>query len=294
MPKAPPGFSGGKLPDRSQVESGEKRRTARRRRWRLIRGIVAVVRAKEGCHSWRWCHLEYCIIGGQRFKQKWDCNVLDWWAEEKEWHQEIHCTFSYMHTTLHGSRRATQRVSSMMCAEAFVVCLFVFVLLLILSVVLPSMMSHVWTCICCFFVFVSFLFLTHFFLFSFTVHLLWRALPLQCLQLRETKQWGVLHRGDIQSSHRLRAQAPRRLPLLRDFCDDLPARIRRRRYGALVLGWCRTRRLACRKIDIFTTTVHSGARESVNLRQTYHSHEESLLPAQSFFTHKNGETRTRT
>ena len=30
-------------------------------------------------------------------------------------------------------------------------------------------------------------------------------------------------------------------------------------------------------------------------RQAYHSLEESLLPAQSFFhTHKNGETRTRT
>ena len=32
-----------------------------------------------------------------------------------------------------------------------------------------------------------------------------------------------------------------------------------------------------------------------NLRQTYHSHEESLLSAQSFFhTHKYGETRVRT
>ena len=35
--------------------------------------------------------------------------------------------------------------------------------------------------------------------------------------------------------------------------------------------------------------------EPANVRQTYHSHEESLLPAQSFFhTHKYGETRTRT
>ena len=35
--------------------------------------------------------------------------------------------------------------------------------------------------------------------------------------------------------------------------------------------------------------------EPANLRQTYHSHEESLLPAQSFFhTHKYGETRIRT
>ena len=35
--------------------------------------------------------------------------------------------------------------------------------------------------------------------------------------------------------------------------------------------------------------------EAANLRQPYHSHEESLLPAQSFFhTHKYGETRIRT
>ena len=35
--------------------------------------------------------------------------------------------------------------------------------------------------------------------------------------------------------------------------------------------------------------------EPANLRQTYHSHEESLLPAQSFFhAHKFGETRFRT
>ena len=34
--------------------------------------------------------------------------------------------------------------------------------------------------------------------------------------------------------------------------------------------------------------------EPANLRQAYHSHEESLLPAQSFFAHKYGETRRRT
>ena len=35
--------------------------------------------------------------------------------------------------------------------------------------------------------------------------------------------------------------------------------------------------------------------EPANLRQAYHFHEESLLPAQSFFrTHKYGETRVRT
>ena len=35
--------------------------------------------------------------------------------------------------------------------------------------------------------------------------------------------------------------------------------------------------------------------QPANLRQAYHSHEESLLPAQSFFAHtKYGETRLRT
>ena len=34
--------------------------------------------------------------------------------------------------------------------------------------------------------------------------------------------------------------------------------------------------------------------EPANMRQAYHSHEESLLPAQSFRTHKYGETRIRT
>ena len=34
--------------------------------------------------------------------------------------------------------------------------------------------------------------------------------------------------------------------------------------------------------------------EPANLRQAHHSHEESLLPAQSFLTHRYGETRTRT
>ena len=33
--------------------------------------------------------------------------------------------------------------------------------------------------------------------------------------------------------------------------------------------------------------------EPANLRPAYHSHEESLLPAQSFFAHKYGETRIR-
>ena len=38
------------------------------------------------------------------------------------------------------------------------------------SIHMPSMMSHVWACVCCLFVFVSFLFLYHFYLASFTVY----------------------------------------------------------------------------------------------------------------------------
>ena len=41
--------------------------------------------------------------------------------------------------------------------------------------------------------------------------------------------------------------------------------------------------------------LHHEREESANLRQIYHSHEKSLLPAQSFFhPNKYGETRTRT
>ena len=40
-------------------------------------------------------------------------------------------------------------------------------------------------------------------------------------------QRGVLPHGDIPSSHRLWAQRSWRLPLLRDFCNDLPGWIRR-------------------------------------------------------------------
>ena len=74
-------------------------------------------------------------------------------------------------------------------------------------------------------------------------------------------QWGVLPRGDIQSSHRLWAQPARQLRPLRDFCNDLPGWIRRHRYGAFVLVRCGTRRWAHWKSAIFTT-VHSGARRT--------------------------------
>ena len=74
-------------------------------------------------------------------------------------------------------------------------------------------------------------------------------------------QWGVLPRGDAQPSHRLRAQAPGQLRLLRDFCNDLPGWIRRHRYGAFVIVWRGTRRWDHRESANFTT-VDSGARRT--------------------------------
>ena len=74
-------------------------------------------------------------------------------------------------------------------------------------------------------------------------------------------QRGVLPYGEKPSSHRLRAQRPRRLPLLRDFCKDLPGWIQRHRYGTLVLVSRGTRRWHYRKSAILTT-VHSGARRT--------------------------------
>ena len=55
--------------------------------------------------------------------------------------------------------------------------------------------------------------------------------------------------------------------LIRDFCSDLPERIRRHRHGTVVLVRCGTRRWACRKSAIFTT-VHSTREEPANPRHT--------------------------
>ena len=63
------------------------------------------------------------------------------------------------------------------------------------------------------------------------------------------------------SSRRLWAQRPWWLPLLRDYWNDFPGRIRRHGYGALVLVWRGTRRWDHRKSAIFTT-VHLGARRT--------------------------------
>ena len=53
-------------------------------------------------------------------------------------------------------------------------------------------------------------------------------------------------------------------------------------------------------LEVYNTEIHQKKpnlkiRSSWSWIKTYHSHEESLLPAQSFFrTHKYGETRKRT
>ena len=108
-------------------------------------------------------------------------------------------------------------------------------------------------------------------------------------------EWGVLHRGDAQPSHRLGAQPARQLRLLRNFCSDLPEWIRRHRHGTIVLVRCGTRRWAYRKSAI-TTTVHSGARSTseleTNLSLSWRKFvAESVVVCRSC---KNGETRVRT
>ena len=100
--------------------------------------------------------------------------------------------------------------------------------------------------------------------------------------------WGVLPPGDLHSSHRLLAQASWRLPLLRDYWNDLPGGIRRQGYGALVLAWRGTRRSEKRYLH------HWSFRSEKNQRT-----EDKLITLMKkvctfFRTRKNGETRTRT
>ena len=45
---------------------------------------------------------------------------------------------------------------------------------------------------------------------------------------------------------------------------------------------------------LYSSLFIQDREEPAKLRQTYHSHEESLLPAQSFFTRTSTETRLRT
>ena len=96
-------------------------------------------------------------------------------------------------------------------------------------------------------------------------------------------EWGVWPCGDTKPSYRLWAQAARQLRLHRDLYSDLPEWIRRHRHGTVVLVRCGTRRWAYRKA-LSSPLFTQEREEPANLRHTYHSHEESLLPAQSFFT----------
>ena len=93
---------------------------------------------------------------------------------------------------------------------------------------------------------------------------------------------------------RLWAQRSWRLPLLRDFCNDLPEWIRRRRHGTFVLVRCGTRRWAYCKIVIFTT-VHSGARRTSKPETKLSLSWRNFVASSVFFhTHKYVETRFRT
>ena len=132
------------------------------------------------------------------------------------------CAFNYMHITLHDSRWATQRV----CVRASIhlhvvhdVCLSVRCLSLRVR---PSCFSPLFTSS-----------LPH-----STCTLPNTSSPMSSTPREVTAAfalWGVLLHGDIPSSHRVWAQRPRRLPQLRDICNDLPGWIWRHRYGVLVL-----------------------------------------------------------
>ena len=99
------------------------------------------------------------------------------------------------------------------------------------------------------------------------------------------------HRGDIQPSHRLRAEAPWRLPLLGDCCYDLPGGIRRQRYGALVLVWRGTRWQDHRESALLTT-AHSGERRISGPKTSLSlSWRKFVVSSVIFRTLKNGETR---
>ena len=123
------------------------------------------------------------------------------------------------------------------------------------SIFMSSMMS-VWSSVRCLFVFVLLLFLSVVFLSSSTLYLHCDQHFLSNVNSVEGNNRCASH-GDIPSSHRLCAQRSWRLPLLRDFCNDLPRWVRRH----LVLVWCRTRRWDHRRSAIFTT-VCSGARRT--------------------------------
>ena len=86
------------------------------------------------------------------------------------------------------------------------------------SILMSSLMLCVWA-----FVgrslFLSLLFLFFFYLFSVR-HSILNVVTVEGENHCTHAEWEVLPHGDIQSSHRLWAQAPRRLRQLRDFCND--------------------------------------------------------------------------
>ena len=109
-------------------------------------------------------------------------------------------------------------------------------------------------------------------------------LPLLCSELQlhnveEAEQWTQKRtRKMIQPSHRIWAQPARQLRLLRGFCSDLPGLIRRHRQCDAELD----DELVGKALS---SPLFIQEREKpANLRQTYHSHEECSLPAQSFCT----------
>ena len=177
-------------------------------------------------------------------------------GECRQIHLTRHFSHALLHTircacSLHGSRRAVQRD----CMRAsFLPHVILHERLIVRSLSVSSCLSF--SC-----------FSSSVYLFSSTLylhsdqHFLSNVNSVEGINHCAFAQWGLLPHGDIPSSHRLWAQRSWRLPLLRDFCNDLPGWIRRHWYGALVLVWRGTRRWDHRKSAIFTT-VRSGARRT--------------------------------
>ena len=138
------------------------------------------------------------------------------------------------------------------------------------------------------------LFSSHFYLYS-VLNLFFHVDSAEANNHCHFAKRGVLLPGRIQSSHKLWAQAPWRLPLLGDCRNHLPGTVQWQRRGALVLVWRGTRRWDHRESALFTT-VHSGARwtsaPKTNLSLSRRKFvDSSVLSCVSL---KNGETRART
>ena len=154
-------------------------------------------------------------------------------------------------------------------------------------------MSHVWAFVGCFLVLSSFSLSLFYFL--STVYLL-SVLHINFHNVESAEdltqcapaQWGVLLHGDTQPSHRLWAQPPRQLRLVRDFCNIF-------QYESGDIDTEPSYSCDAELDDeIFGTAPSSPLfiqerEEPANLRQAYHSHEEILMPAQSFIAHTSTE-----